>query len=112
MAIANGEFRREDTLELLLAMGLEEGLTDLALILPAGRLRWLEVKLEQTLIHERTAPNRVQRELHDELRWLDHEVDVIRSLDDLLAILAVEDVPHTLSSGPRQEAFRLRGGRR
>lgn len=104
----NGEYRTPETLALLKAMGLEDGLTDLLLILPGGRVRWIEVKLARTFHHGRTELDRAQIEMHTELCYLDHIVDVVRGVDDLLAIIDQEQVPHRLIAvPPRQDHFNL-----
>lgn len=94
MMLANGEYRPPKTTGLLEAMGLEEGLMDLCLLLPRGRTRWLEIKLIRTERHGATGLSDTQRELHDEFRWLDHTVDVVRTFDQLWDIVEEEGIPH------------------
>lgn len=93
--IANGEYRPPQTLDLLVRMGLLKGLTDLQLILPRGRTRWIEVKLESTIEHGKTGLTDEQIEMHDQLRELDHQADVVRSFDEFWAIVEAESIPNT-----------------
>lgn len=60
--------------------GLRKGFPDLVLILPGGRVLFLEVKAPGNY------PDKTQRELHDEMRALGHIVEVVRSIDDVRAV--------------------------
>jgi len=113
--IANGEYRPPETTDLLKAMGLVDGMTDLILFLPAGRVRLIEVKLRTTADHAATDVFQDQRELHDELRYLDHIVDIVRGFDELWAIVEEEGLPHRLVATPTipvQETLDLHRKRR
>lgn len=58
-------------------LGTEPGWPDIEIMLPSGRVWFLEVKAPGKY------PNAVQRELHDQLRACGHTVDVVRSIDDV-----------------------------
>lgn len=59
--------------------GLRKGFPDLLLLLPGGRVVFLEVKAPGNY------PDKDQRELHEEMRALGHIVEVVRSIDDVRA---------------------------
>lgn len=90
----NGEDRSPATLELLEALGLENGLPDFILLLKRGRMRWIEIKLEETLHHRRTELRKDQQAAHDLLLWFGHQVDVVRSWAEFWAIVEAEQIPH------------------
>lgn len=106
--LANGEYRTPETVDLLERMGMINGMTDLALILRGGRIRWIEIKLANTFRHAATQPTQAQREHHSLLRELDHKVDIVRGVTDLMAIVEEEGVPHRPWAAPAvQEHFTL-----
>jgi hypothetical protein len=108
--IANGEYRPPQTLKLLDAMGLEDGMPDLALV--GGRrhpVRWIEIKLEANINHEKTNCSDVQREMHDLLTYLENQVDVVRSFEEFWDIVEAEDIPHSMGERPpRQDVMDFR----
>jgi hypothetical protein len=109
----NGELRTRETIEVLWRMGLVAGLPDLILIVPKARLHWIEVKLERTLHHDRTELSRDQRETHDLLRWMDHDIDTVRNVDEFWALVDAKRIPHTLEHLPPQQlSFEYRRRRR
>jgi hypothetical protein len=104
--IANGEYRPESTLDLLEAMGLEDGVMDLVMVISGGRTRWIEVKLDRTPEHGRTDLFQAQIEMHGLFGYLDHKVDQVRSLQELWAIVEEEGIPHRPWAEPvHQDAF-------
>jgi hypothetical protein len=102
--VANGGHRSADTVALLGRMGLVRGWPDLALVTHRARCRWIEVKLERTLQHDRTTLYDDQKEIHDTLAWMDHPVDVVRNLKELWAIVNQEEIPHTLKRWPAEQS--------
>jgi hypothetical protein len=111
--VANGEYRPAETLDLLDAMGLERGITDLVMVAARGLTCWIEVKLEKTLEHTRTDLTQTQRELHDTWAYMGHVMRVVRSLEELWAIVEEFAIPHRPWPRPvLQEAFDLRRRRR
>lgn len=101
IAIPNGEDRSDETLELLEAMGIQEGWPDLALILHDGRVWWIEVKLEATLQHAATGLSKAQGAIHTLLGWFDHPVSVVRTVAEFWAIVDAAGVPHLDLPAPR-----------
>lgn len=69
------------------AMGLLPGVPDLGLILPEGRIAWVEFKAEGG----RVSPE--QHAIHAILRGLGHRVSVCRSVADLIETLAAWQIP-------------------
>lgn len=96
MMVPNGAWHtaNDDTRRRLQAMGLIPGAPDLVLLVRGGRLVWIEVKLYRTIDHEFTDLDDTQRDFHAELRALGFVVEVVRSLDELWAIVERERVPH------------------
>jgi hypothetical protein len=111
LAIENGENRPPETLELLGAMGMENGITDLALLTNRARIHWIEVKLEATLQHARTDLRPDQREIHDLLVFYDHRISVVRNPDEFWSIVDSYDIAH-LPVPPRHEQLILPRPRR
>jgi hypothetical protein len=107
----NGEDRGERTLELLTAMGVLSGWPDLALVLPEGRVHWIEVKLADTREHGRTELSRDQREIHSRLVSYDHAVSVVRTGEEFWSIVDHYAVPHA-PPPPRHEQLLLPRPRR
>lgn len=111
--VANGEYRPPETLDLLDAMGLENGITDLVMVAAGGLTCWIEVKLAKTSEHPRSDLTPDQRELHDTWTYMGHILRVVRSLEELWAVVEEFNVPHRPWPRPVvQEAFDLRRRRR
>lgn len=106
--IANGGYRTPETTDLLNRMGLVRGVPDLVLLTHRARCRWIEVKLARTLHHDRTTLSEEQAELHDTLAWMDHKVDVVRSVREFWDVVEDEQIPHTMVDFPEQTVFDFR----
>lgn len=62
--------------------GLRKGFPDLLVLLPGGRVVFLEVKAPGNY------PDPDQRKLHEEMRALGHQVAVVRGIDDVRAVFS------------------------
>jgi hypothetical protein len=111
LGIENGEDRSAETLALLEAMGLQSGITDLALLIAGPRVHWIEVKLAKTEAHARTELFDDQIAMHKLLGWYGFPVSVIRSADEFWAVVDGEGVPHR-PRPPRYEQLQLPRPRR
>lgn len=96
ISLENGEDRTDATLGLLARLGVEDGVTDLALIMTRGRIAWIEVKLESTLRHARTGPSEDQKAWHAALELLGHRCWVVRNAAEFWAVVDHYHVPHDL----------------
>lgn len=103
IALENGEGRAAETIELLKAMGLEDGLPDLMLLGQRRRIRFIEVKLEATLRHARTELRGEQTAFHDLLGFYGFQVDVVRSWAEFWAIVEAEGIPHRDPGGANEQ---------
>ena len=63
-------------------MGLHPGIPDLLLVLPHGASAWLEFKAPKGIVSP------AQRDTHARLEAMGHRVAVVRSIDQLRAVLA------------------------
>lgn len=105
VSIENGEDRPDKTLELLHALGVEDGFPDLALIMIRRRVVWIEVKLEATLRHPRTELRLDQASWHELLQFYGFRTEVVRSWNELLAILDEEKIPHRPSAPSAEQGL-------
>lgn len=94
ISLENGEDRSAATLALLHALGVDDGVPDLLLIMTRGRAHWIEVKLDATLTHARTDLFDAQSAFHAGLGGLGHAVSVVRSAPEFWAIVDRYHVPH------------------
>ncbi len=95
VAVPNGG-PRKGVIGILVAEGMLAGWPDLMLLLRDGRTVWLEVKIDDGPGQEKTYLKPRQREVHTEIRALNHPVYVIRSLADLWAVVDHYGVPHRI----------------
>jgi hypothetical protein len=94
LAIPNGGHRRKSVAGKLKAEGQRKGATDLVLALPAGRVAWIEVKLEDTATTKRTDLSPAQRDFKAKILALGHQHRVVRSVEQYQAVLDELGVPH------------------
>lgn len=106
-AIENGEDRSAETLDLLHALGVLDGMVDLVLLLRHGRVRWIEIKLEATLQHKRTGLTGAQRDLHALFGFYGHTVDVVRNAAEFWAIVDAEGISHAPRPPAREQLVLL-----
>lgn len=81
-AIPNGGARSHIEAAIMKGEGVQAGVPDLCVPLPSGKTTWLEVKAG------RNKPTALQDAMHARLRMLGHRVEVVRSVDDALAVFA------------------------
>lgn len=106
IAIENGEDRSPETLELLDAMGLEAGITDLVLLATGARAHWIEIKLAKTDLHAATDVRPNQQVIHNLLRYYRFQVSVVRTADEFWAIVDAMQIHH-LPRPPVHEQLHL-----
>lgn len=94
IAIPNGGHRRKSVAGKLKAEGQRSGATDLIIVLPGGRVAWIEVKLDDGPGTKRTDLSPVQREFKAKLLALGHQHLVVRSVDQYQAVLDNLGVAH------------------
>lgn len=111
VAIENGEERDPETVNLLRAMGVLDGMTDLLLLGAGRKVRFIETKLELTPQHNRTDLFDAQREVHLMLQWYGFRVDVVRNAAEFWAIVDAEGIAHG-ALPPSREQMTLLGGPR
>ncbi len=106
VAVPNGG-PRKGVIGILVAEGMLAGWPDLILVLRDGRTIWLEVKLDKAAGQEKTYLKPEQRDIHAQLRALNHPVYVIRSLEDLWAVVDHYGVRHRFRPAglPRRPAL-------
>lgn len=92
-AVANGGDRHTAVAARLTAEGVRRGVSDLVLMLPAGRTIFIEVKLAKTHWHARTVQSEEQLAFEERACALGHRYVVVRSIDELEALLRAEGVP-------------------
>lgn len=94
VAIPNGDARDAIVQERLKEEGLYPGALDGILVLPKGRVVWVEFKTEKDPIRgtQRTYPNKNQRDFMAILAALGHVADVIRTREGWHALLKREGV--------------------
>lgn len=79
-AIPNGGARRHIEAAIMKGEGVQAGVPDLCVPMPAARTVWLEVKAG------RNKPTAAQDAMHARLRLLGHRVEVVRSVDEAMAV--------------------------
>jgi len=94
VALEIGEGRTDETLELLRALGVEDGFPDLMLLGQRRHLHFIECKLEATLRHPKTETTPQQDAMHAALEWFGFAVSVIRTADEFWAVVEAEGIPH------------------
>lgn len=94
IAIPNGGHRRKSVAGKLKAEGQRKGATDLVLALPAGRVAWIEVKLDDGPTTKRTDLSAAQRDFKATILALGHHHRVVRSVDQYQAVLDELGVAH------------------
>jgi len=81
-AIPNGGARRRVEAAIMRGEGVLPGVPDLCVPGPSGRTTWLEVKAPKGRVTE------LQDQMHARLRMLGHRVEIVRSVDEALAVFA------------------------
>lgn len=94
-AIPNGGKRSLTTARRLKVEGVQAGVPDICVPMPSARTVWLEVK------HGRGATSDAQDQMHARLRMLGHRVEIVRSVDEALAVFGPP--ARIVERGPMQQ---------
>lgn len=84
--VPNGGKRDRVTAAILKTMGVRPGVADLGIMMPRGRMAWIELKIGDG------KPSAVQREFSSVCERLGHTYGVVRSFPEMVWTLAVLDV--------------------
>ena len=80
VAIPNGGHRRRTEAAIMKGEGVVPGVPDLCVPMPSARTVWLEVKAPKGRVTD------AQDQMHARLRMLGHRVEIVRSVDEALAV--------------------------
>ncbi len=108
-AVPNGGKRDAGTAAVLKRMGVRAGVSDLILVVQ-GRVLFIELKLDDTLLTTRTEQRESQRLFQQQLETLGHIYLVARSLDDYVAILRTLKIPMRFQPLPSRPLRRPAAG--
>lgn len=98
ISIPNGDERPKLAAIRLIEEGMHPGATDLLLILPGGRVCWVEVKLDTTALTKRTDLSPSQISFRAMLLAMAHDHRVVRSIEQYEAVLEELGVPTIVRS--------------